>query len=104
MGRQEDIRALAGFVPDCAVLLSRLVREPRVPRRYKAMLLGLAGYLAMPFDLIPDFIPGIGHLDDAFLVAFVLRRLVSRVDASLLEEHWPGPRASLNVVLRLAGT
>ena len=79
------------------------MRDARVPRRYKLMLLGLAGYLALPFDVIPDFVPGLGQLDDAVLVAFVLRRLVTRIDVRLLEEHWPGPRASLNVVLRLAG-
>jgi uncharacterized membrane protein YkvA (DUF1232 family) len=103
MRGKQDVRALAGFLPDCAVLLSRLARDGRVPRRSKAMLVALVGYLALPFDVIPDFIPGLGQLDDAVAVAFVLRRLLRRVAPELLEEHWPGPRSSLNVVLRLAG-
>jgi uncharacterized membrane protein YkvA (DUF1232 family) len=104
VGRRENVRALAGFVPDCAVLFSRLARDRRVPRRSKALLFVLVGYLALPFDVIPDFIPGLGQLDDAVAVAFVLRRLLRRVEPTVLEEHWPGPRTSLNFVFRLAGT
>src|SRR5919109_354285 len=99
-----DVRALAGFVPDCAVLLGRLLRDPRVPWRSKALVAALIPYLALPFDLIPDFIPVAGQLDDAILVAFVLRRVVRRVSPELLSELWPGPESSLRVVLRLAGS
>lgn len=91
-----------GFIPDCGILVARLLRDRRVPRRQKALLAGLVGYLALPFDIVPDFIPVAGQLDDAVVVAFVLRRLVRRVDPELLVEHWPGPRASLTLVLRLA--
>jgi len=57
-GRKEDARAFATFIPDCIVLVTRLARDPRVPRRRKLVLFGLVGYLALPFDLVPDFIPG----------------------------------------------
>ena len=97
-----DARALARFVPDCVVLLSRLLRDPRVPRRSKALVAALLPYLALPFDLIPDFIPVVGQLDDAILVAFVLRRVVRSAGPEVLEELWPGPEASLRIVLRLA--
>jgi uncharacterized membrane protein YkvA (DUF1232 family) len=60
----------------CILLCSRLLRDPRVSRRKKALLLALAGYLALPFDLVPDFIPIAGQLDDVFVVALVLRTLV----------------------------
>ena len=103
-GRRTDARALAGFVPDCVVLLTRLLRDPRVPRRSKVLVAALLPYLALPFDLIPDFIPVAGQLDDAILVAFVLRRLVRRVGPELLRELWPGPEAGLRLVLRLGGT
>jgi uncharacterized membrane protein YkvA (DUF1232 family) len=102
-GRRRDARALAGFVPDCAVLFGRLLRDPRVPRRRKLLLALLALYLASPIDLIPDFVPVAGQLDDALLVAFVLRRVLRGSGPELVREHWPGPRRSLDLVLRLAG-
>jgi uncharacterized membrane protein YkvA (DUF1232 family) len=102
-GRRTDARALAGFVPDCVVLFSRLLRDPRVPRRSKILVAALIPYLALPFDLIPDFIPVAGQADDAILVALVLRVLVKRTDAVVLRELWPGPDRSLLVVFRLAG-
>ena len=102
LSRRERLRALAGFVPDCAVLFGRLLRDPRVPRGRKLALGALVGYLALPFDLVPDFLPVIGQLDDALLVALVLRRVV-RGRPEFVREHWPGPEASLAFVLRLAG-
>jgi uncharacterized membrane protein YkvA (DUF1232 family) len=102
-GRRTDARALAGFVPDCVILFSRLLRDPRVPRRSKILVAALIPYLALPIDLIPDFIPVAGQADDAILVALVLRVLVKRTDAVVLGELWPGPDRSLVVVFRLAG-
>lgn len=102
-GRREGARALAGFVPDCLVLVGRLLADPRVPRRRKLLLLGLLGYLALPFDLIPDFIPVAGQLDDVIVVAYVLRRLARGGGEPLLREHWPGPERTLTLVMRLVG-
>ncbi|MBX5468772.1 MAG: DUF1232 domain-containing protein [Thermoleophilaceae bacterium] len=102
-GRRSDARALAGFVPDCVVLMRRLATDRRVPRRRRLWLLALAGYLALPFDLVPDFIPVAGQLDDAILVALALRALVRSAGPELLREHWPGPERSLDVLTRLAG-
>jgi uncharacterized membrane protein YkvA (DUF1232 family) len=101
-GRPESARALAGFIPDCVVLCGRLLRDPRVPRRKKALLVGLAGYLALPFDLVPDFIPLAGQLDDVVIVALVLRSFVRGGGEPIVREHWPGPENSLAIVLRLA--
>ena len=101
-GRRESARALAGFISDCVVLCSRLLRDPRVPRRKKALLVALAGYLALPFDLVPDFIPIAGQLDDAVIVALVLRSLLRSGGEPLVRQHWPGPEKSLALVLRLA--
>ena len=103
-GRRRDARALARFVPDCAVLFARLARDPRLPRRYKLLLGALVVYLAMPFDLIPDFIPVAGQLDDAILVALVLRSVLGGASPAILVEHWPGNRESLSVLMRLAGS
>jgi uncharacterized membrane protein YkvA (DUF1232 family) len=102
VGRRSDARALATFIPDCIVLVSRLVRDPRVPRRRKLLLLGLVGYLALPFDLVPDFIPIVGQLDDAIIVALVLRHVVRAGGEPLVRELWPGPERSLELLVRMA--
>ena len=102
MHLRADARAVAGFVPDCAVLFSRLLRDPRVPRRRKLILAALVGYLALPFDLVPDFIPVAGQLDDALVVALALRS-VARGSREVLREHWPGSAAGLALLLRLTG-
>ena len=101
-GRREDARALVGFVPDCVVLVRRLLGDDRVPRRSKWLLAGLIVYLASPIDLVPDVIPVVGQLDDAILVAFVLRRVLRAAESELLREHWPGPASSLAVLERMA--
>ena len=101
-GRRQDARVLATFIPDCIVLVSRLTREPRVPRRRKALLLALVAYLALPFDLVPDFIPVAGQLDDVVIVALILRYFVAAEGEPLIRELWPGPERSLDLVLRLA--
>jgi uncharacterized membrane protein YkvA (DUF1232 family) len=102
LGRRSDARALAGFMPDCVVLVRRLSRDPRVPRRRKLALVLLAAYLLLPFDLVPDFIPVAGQLDDAILVALVLRALLRGGGEPLVREHWPGPERSLALICRAA--
>jgi uncharacterized membrane protein YkvA (DUF1232 family) len=102
-GRREDARALAGFIPDCAVLVSRLARDRRISPLRRAALWLVLGYLAFPFDLVPDFLPGIGQLDDAVLLGLALRLLVRGGDSELVRRAWPGPQASLVLVLRAAG-
>lgn len=102
LGRRADARALATLIPDCIVLCSRLMRDPRVPQRRKLLLVALAGYLALPFDLVPDFIPVAGQLDDAIIVALVLRSFVRSGGDELIRELWPGPEHSLAFLLRLA--
>jgi uncharacterized membrane protein YkvA (DUF1232 family) len=103
VGRKDTARAVARFVPDCIVLFRRLLADPRVPRRKKFVLAALIAYLALPFDLVPDFIPIAGYLDDAIIVAFVLRYVLRGSDRELIERHRPGPNKSLGPILRLAG-
>jgi uncharacterized membrane protein YkvA (DUF1232 family) len=100
-GKRQQARALAGFIPDCLILFKRLLADKRVPVSGKVMLGGIVLYLAMPFDLVPDFIPIAGQLDDAILVAWVLRHVLGSAGRALISEHWPGPQESLDVVLRL---
>jgi uncharacterized membrane protein YkvA (DUF1232 family) len=102
-GKRAEARAAATFVPDCLILFQRLLRDGRVPRREKLLPGALVCYLASPIDLIPDFVPVAGALDDAVLVLVVLRRLLNKVGAAMVEAHWPGPTTSLRLILRLAG-
>ena len=101
-GRRGDARAMATLIPDCIVLVGRLARDPRVPRRRRQILLALDGYHALPFDLVPDFIPVAGQLDDAIIVAVVLQRFIRAGGEPLIRELWPGPERSLMLILRLA--
>jgi len=101
-GRRESARALAGFIPDCIVLCSRLLRDPRVPRGRKMLFVALGGYLALPFDFVPDFIPVAGQLDDVIIVALVLRSFLRSGGEPLVREYWPGPESTLALILRLA--
>jgi uncharacterized membrane protein YkvA (DUF1232 family) len=102
VGRRENARSIAGFVPDCVVLFTRLARDPRLPRRRRLLVAALLGYLALPFDLIPDFLPVVGQLDDALLVALVLGALVRSGGETVVREHWPGPPGGLALLLRLS--
>jgi uncharacterized membrane protein YkvA (DUF1232 family) len=103
IGRGEQARTLARFVPALAVLMTRLSRDQRVPLRRRAVLGVLAVYLAMPIDLIPDFIPVAGQIDDAVLTAVALRFVLRGSNEEVLREAWPGPDASLRLVMRAAG-
>jgi uncharacterized membrane protein YkvA (DUF1232 family) len=97
------LRDIARVVPDLAILFARLALDPRVPWRRRIGLLALAAYLASPIDVIPDFIPVVGQLDDALLVALALRGVVRAAGTGLIAEHWPGTRHGLRRILRLAG-
>jgi uncharacterized membrane protein YkvA (DUF1232 family) len=101
-GRRSAAAALVRFLPDCLVLLRRLVADERVPRRRKLVLVALVAYLAMPVDLVPDLIPVAGQLDDAIVLALALRFVLRSAGAAVLNEHWPGPEESLSVLNRIA--
>jgi uncharacterized membrane protein YkvA (DUF1232 family) len=90
------------MIPDSTILIRRIIGDRRVPRRSKLLLGALVAYLAMPIDVVPDFIPIAGQLDDAIVVALVLRNVLRSAGKELIEDHWPGPRASLDALMRLA--
>lgn len=100
--RQWDIRVIARLVPYCAILFKRLMADARVEARWKVASALALVYLAVPFDLVPDFIPVAGQLDDAILVALVLRGLLRSAGPRLLREHWPGPTTLLVPLERFA--
>lgn len=93
---------LVKLVPPCLALLRDILRDPEIPRRAKIAPALTIVYLAMPIDLIPDFIPGIGQLDDALIVAWAFRHLVASAGRERVEHHWHGDPAALQRILRLA--
>ncbi len=96
------MRELLRLLPDVLRLVHRLAGDDTLPRGVRVRLWLLLAYLAMPIDLVPDFIPVAGQLDDAIVVALVLRSVLRAGGPQLLREHWPGPPASLNAISRLA--
>jgi uncharacterized membrane protein YkvA (DUF1232 family) len=101
LGRRSDAREIARFLPDCIVLFKRLLGDDRVPRRAKVVLGLLVPYLLMPFDLVPDFIPVAGQLDDAILVAVAIGYVARSAGRDVVEDLWPGSERGLRVVLAL---
>ena len=95
-------RTLAAHAPEITILCKRLVDDPRVSPFDKLKLRALAWYLGLRLDLIPDFIPVIGRLDDALVVAVAIRTALKSADADLIRQHWPGPHAAPNSILRRA--
>jgi uncharacterized membrane protein YkvA (DUF1232 family) len=84
------LRELASIVPDCMTTIRRLRRDPRVPRRAKVVV-ALAGlWLLSPIDLLPEFLPVVGPLDDVLVVALALRYAARRVPREVLVAAWPG--------------
>ena len=96
------LRDLALFLPRLARMLASLLADRTVPRAAKIALAAVAVYLASPIDLIPDFLPVIGYLDDVLLVAVVLDGLLTYVDRALLLKYWPGEPASLDAFAAVA--
>ncbi|MEV6489371.1 DUF1232 domain-containing protein [Actinoplanes sp. NPDC051633] len=91
------------LLPDLLRLLKRLAGDRALPRAVRVRLWLLLVYLAVPIDLIPDFIPVIGYADDAIIVALALRSVARRCGRQALHRHWPGSPAGLAAVLRVAG-
>ena len=84
------LRDLAAFIPDCVTTVRRLRKDPRVPRRAKIAIVIAGIWVASPIDLIPEFIPIIGPLDDIVVVALALRYAGRQVPRDVLLAAWPG--------------
>jgi uncharacterized membrane protein YkvA (DUF1232 family) len=103
LGRRSQARALAKLIPNLAVLFRGLLGDDRVPRSSKAWLGFALAWFLSPIDLIPEFIPVAGPLDDAIVAALVLRHVLRRTDRSVLADHWRGEPGTLDTILRFGG-
>ena len=100
LGRRSAARELATLVPNLALLFRGLLRDDRVPWSSKVLLWIAVVWVVSPIDLIPEFIPVVGPLDDAVVAALVLRHVIKRTDGDVLREHWRGDPATLDRLIR----
>lgn len=102
IGRKTTSRELVTFLPNLIRLFRGLLRDERVPRSSKVLLLLGGFWLASPIDLIPEFLPGVGALDDAVVAGLVLRHLVNRAGPDVVKDHWRGDPKTIGLMLRAA--
>jgi uncharacterized membrane protein YkvA (DUF1232 family) len=97
------LREALRLLPDVLRLVRRLAADRSLPRGVRIRLGLLMVYLALPIDLIPDFIPVLGYADDAIIVTAVLRGVVRRAGLDAVRAHWPGTDDGFAAVVRLTG-
>lgn len=102
IGRRSVARELVTFLPNLIRLFRGLLGDDRVPASSKILLLLGAVWLASPIDLIPEFLPGVGALDDAVVAGLVLRHVVKRAGPDVVRDHWRGDPKTIGVMLRAA--
>lgn len=91
------------FLPNMFTLLGRLIKDSRVPMAEKALFAAAIVYVIMPLDFIPDVFPFIGQIDDIYLVALTLLRLINKTDASVVRQHWSGGGDIVSLADSIAG-
>lgn len=96
------LKGLLLFIPNMILLCGRLLTDARVPKTEKALVAGAIIYAIIPLDLIPDVIPFVGQIDDAYLIAITLLRLLDRTDPAIVREHWRGGGDVVQLVETLA--
>ena len=96
------MKKLLRALPDLVRLMARLAADPVLPRSAKVALAAAVVYLLSPVDLIPDFVPFVGYLDDALLAAVVLDGVLNYVDRGVVLRYWPGSPQSLDKLARAA--
>jgi uncharacterized membrane protein YkvA (DUF1232 family) len=101
--RDVDLRAVARLVPDVLRLLRALATDRTLPRSVRLRIWLLIAYLALPIDLIPDFVPVVGYADDVVITILVLRSAVRRVGNEALDRLWAGAPSGLDALRTLAG-
>lgn len=102
IGRRTIARELVTFLPNLIRLFRGLLGDERVPRSSKVLLLLGAFWLASPIDLVPEFLPGVGALDDAVIAGLVLRHVVKRAGPEVVKSHWRGDPKTIGLMLRAA--
>ena len=99
LGRRGQARDLVGLVPNLVILFRGVLKDDRVPRATKGLVWFALVWLASPIDLIPEFIPVAGPLDDVIVAGLVLRHVLRRTDREVVDAHWRGEPSTLDAIL-----
>ncbi|MEW6128415.1 MAG: DUF1232 domain-containing protein [Acidobacteriota bacterium] len=99
---KKRMKELLLFIPNLLKLLLKLLRDPRVSSADKAIVAGTIVYVIAPIDVIPDFIPFIGLVDDSYLIGIAVLRLLNRADRNIIMEHWRGTHDVKELVSNLS--
>jgi uncharacterized membrane protein YkvA (DUF1232 family) len=97
------LREAVRILPDVLRLIRRLAADPTLSRGVRVRVALLLAYLAIPIDLVPDFIPVLGYADDAIIVTAILRSVVRRAGIDAVRTHWPGTDDGFTALARLTG-
>ena len=103
LGRRSQARELVTLIPNLVILFRGLLGDRRVPRSSKGWLWFALVWFISPIDLIPEFVPVAGPLDDAIVAALVVRHVLRRTDRSVLVDHWRGETSTLETIIGLGG-
>lgn len=100
---KDRMRSFLMFLPNMVKLLGRMLKDSRVPAAEKALFLAAIVYVISPLDFIPDVFPFIGQVDDLYVVALTLLRLINRTDSTIVREHWSGGGDIVSLADTIAG-
>jgi uncharacterized membrane protein YkvA (DUF1232 family) len=103
-GSQPILSRLPSDLQNLKRLAIGLARDPRVPRRNKMIFAGVLAYLVMPVDLVPDWLPGIGKLDDLIMLCLAIDSMLNHIPEAIIDDYWAGDRTTLNVIRRTVAT
>ena len=90
-------------LPNLVKLVYRLMKDSRIPRKSKVILGAILGYIVVPIDIVPDFLPVVGQADDALLLAYGIRHIIEVAGADIVLEHWDGSQDVLELVGQITG-
>ena len=103
VGRRSQARELVNLIPNLVILFRGLLGDPRVPRSSKAWIWFALVWCISPIDLIPEFVPVAGPMDDAIVAALVLRHVLRTTNRAVLTDHWHGDPSMLDAIIRVGG-
>jgi uncharacterized membrane protein YkvA (DUF1232 family) len=98
MEGKEKVDRVRSLLASVGKLVLGLLKDPRVPARHKLVLAGVSAYVLLPFDVVPDWIPGLGQVDDLMLLAQALDLLLNRIPEDVVAEHWDGSPETLALI------